>query len=86
MSNIILIAILAVGIVIICYAFSKEKKFLLKALASAMCGIGTLGAVNLFCSYTGVFIALNYFSALIAVVFSVPGVIMLLVLRMYFLL
>lgn len=73
------IAVLAVAV----YT-AKDKHPFLKALSSAVCGIGALCAVNFLSANTGVAIALNYITTPVAVVLSVPGVILLLMLRLVF--
>lgn len=62
-------------------AARRSEKPFLRALGSAVCGIASLGAVNLMAGYTGVAIALNYATAFVAVVLGAPGVITLLLLR-----
>ncbi|MEG2053747.1 MAG: pro-sigmaK processing inhibitor BofA family protein [Oscillospiraceae bacterium] len=81
----VMVTVLAVGILVVCTAYTKEKHMFSKACAFSLCGIGTLGAINLFSAYTGISIALNYFTALISLVFSVPGVVALLFMRVLFL-
>jgi len=63
-------------------AAQKAKRPVRHALGSALCGIASLGAVNLLAGYTGVAIALNYATAFVAVVLGAPGVITLLLLRL----
>ncbi|MEG2923533.1 MAG: pro-sigmaK processing inhibitor BofA family protein [Oscillospiraceae bacterium] len=60
---------------------SRSKRPMLRGVASAMCGIAALGTVNLLAPFTDVGLLLNYASAFIAVVLSVPGVVMMLILR-----
>ncbi len=63
-------------------AARRAKRPVLRALGSAVCGIASLGAVNLLAGFTGVSIALNYVTSFVAVVLGAPGVIMLLLLRL----
>lgn len=79
-SIIIFIAVLSV--ISVCYYAYKSKKPILKGTASALSGAAALGAINLLATYTGIGIALNYASAFIAIVLGVPGVVMMLALRM----
>lgn len=72
-------AVLAVAVYI-----SKDKHPVLKAFSGAVCGIGALCAVNILSAYTCVSIALNYITVPVSVVLSVPGVILLLLLRLVF--
>lgn len=62
-------------------AAQKAKKPVRRALGSALCGVASLGAVNLMAGYTGVAIALNYATAFVAVVLGAPSVVTLLLLR-----
>lgn len=64
----------------------KMKHPLVAALTSAVCGAAALGAVNLLAGFTGITIALNYATAFAAVVLGVPGVVLLLILRLLLLL
>ncbi|MDO5601702.1 MAG: pro-sigmaK processing inhibitor BofA family protein [Oscillospiraceae bacterium] len=70
--------------VIAWYVTRNKKKALGRAAASALCGIGALAAVNLFSAYTGVSIALNFVTAFFSVVYSLPGVVLLLLSRILF--
>lgn len=70
--------------IIIWYLVQNKKKSLGRAAASALCGVGALAAVNLFSAYTGVAIALNFATAFFAVVYSLPGVVLLLLIRLLF--
>lgn len=78
----IIIFIAIISVVSVCYIAYKSKKPVIKGTASALSGAAALGAVNLLAAYTGVGIALNYASAFIAVVLGVPGVVMMLILRL----
>lgn len=60
----------------------RARRPLLRAVGSAACGVGALGAVNLLAGYTGVALALNYVTAFATVVLGAPGVLLLLVLRL----
>ena len=59
------------------------KHPLLNALKSAGCGAAALGAVNLLAGFTGVTIALNYATSFVAVVLGAPGVVLLLLARVW---
>ncbi len=83
--NLILITIIgALCILIICIALKKTKNPFKEAFLNALCGVASLGAVNLFALQTGVFIAVNYFTAFVVVVLGAPGTISLLILRAIF--
>lgn len=80
-------ALWAVGIVslvLVSAAASKQHRPVLKSLASAFCGMGALGAVNMLAPFTGVGVVLNYASAFMAVVLGAPGVIAMLLLNLIF--
>ena len=70
------------SILAVAYAASRTKRPLLRGLASSFCGAAALGAVNLLAPYTGVGLVVNFATAFVSVVLSVPGVIMLLILRL----
>ncbi|MDD3429602.1 MAG: pro-sigmaK processing inhibitor BofA family protein [Oscillospiraceae bacterium] len=74
------LALAGVGLVVA--AMAKTQHPIRKAMTSAVCGIGTLGAVNLLGGITGVTVALNFVTAFIAVAFSAPGVITLLFIQL----
>ncbi len=81
----LLFLILLVGctLLIIRVLVNGEKTFL-HTIFSAACGICGLAVVNLFSAATGVAIAVNYITCFISVVFSVPGVVLLLVAQFIF--
>ncbi len=83
--NMFLILIICiVCTIVVVSALKKTKKPFKEAFLNAVCGIASLGAVNLFAINTGVFIAINYFTAFVAVVLGAPGTICLLFLRVIF--
>ena len=77
----ILLVLGVLAAVFVAWAAAKSKKPIRTAMYSGVLGAASLGAVNIAASYTGVAIALNYGTALIAVVLGVPGVITMLLLR-----
>lgn len=74
----------AVILVLVGLAAGRNKKPLRKAGVSALAGMGALGAVNMLAPFTGVGLALNWFTSFMAVVLGAPGVITLLVLNLVF--
>lgn len=70
-------ALLAVG-----FAAAHHRRPAGAALSSAVAGIAALGAVNMLAPFTGVGLALNWFTSFAAVVLGVPGVICLLAMRL----
>ncbi len=73
-----------VSLICVCVQLKKTDKPLKNALVSAFFGAASLGAVNLMSLYTGVSIAVNYFTSFAAVVLGAPGIICLLLLRLLF--
>ena len=66
---------LAFGAVIVLIALIKSGHFIRYLLLSVTSGIGSLFAVNLLSSLTGVSIALNYITLGVSSVFGISGVI-----------
>ena len=80
----ILAAILLISGIIVIYTFTKEKRPVLTAARSAVCGVSALMLVNITSAVTGCYIAVNYFTVYMAVVLSLPGVEGLLLLNLVF--
>lgn len=72
-----------VSVVAVAAALSKTAHPFFNALKSACCGAAALGAVNLMAGFTGVTIALNYATSFVAVVLGAPGVVLLLLVRVW---
>ena len=72
-------ALLAVG-----FAAARHRRPAGAALSSAVAGVAALGAVNMLAPFTGVGLALNWFTSFAAVVLGAPGVICLLAMRLMF--
>ena len=68
--------LLAVGL-----AAARHRRPVASGLAGAVAGVAALGAVNVLAPFTGVGLALNWFTSFMAVVLGVPGVIWLLFMR-----
>ena len=71
--------LLAVGL-----AAARHRRPAGAALSSAVAGVAALGAVNMLAPFTGVGLALNWFTSFAAVVLGEPGVICLLAMRLIF--
>lgn len=84
MNNIIMLILAVVSMVAVVYAFTKAKHPFLTAGKSAFCGIASLLIINLTSAATGCYIAVNYFTAFVATVLSLPGVIALLFFNVMF--
>ncbi len=54
-------------------------------LANAVLGVAALGLIDLAAEYTGVSLALNWFTAFVSVVLGAPGVVALLALNLWIL-
>ena len=71
--------LLAVGL-----AAARHRRPAGAAPSSAVAGVAALGAVNMLAPFTGVGLALNWFTSFAAVVLGAPGVICLLAMRLMF--
>ena len=71
--------LLAVGL-----AAARHRRPAASGLAGAVAGVAALGAVNVLAPFTGVGLALNWFTSFAAVVLGAPGVICLLAMRLMF--
>lgn len=80
-SFIILFVVYSVTLLIMCYKSGKTIKTL---LLSALSGIGTMTVVNLLSYFTGVTIAVNLYTVLTSLFLGIPGVLGLLVIRIFF--
>ena len=68
----------------IIHKISKNKRPIKRALLSMCCGVGTLLAVNLSGSFTGVYLPVSLMSILISVIGGIPGVTSMLALNLFF--
>lgn len=66
------------------HALSKSKRPFKRALLSMCIGLATLLAVHFTASFTGVDLPLSLLSILTSVIGGVPGVTLMLVLRLFF--
>ncbi|MBR2027623.1 MAG: pro-sigmaK processing inhibitor BofA family protein [Oscillospiraceae bacterium] len=80
----ILMTALCILSLAVVYMFTKSRKPLLTAAKSAVCGIAALMLVNITSASTGCYIAVNHFTAFVATVLSLPGVIGLVLLNLVF--
>ncbi len=62
-------------------AASRSRRWLSQAAGSSVCGVACLGVLALLAPYSGIVLALNWFTAFVAVVLGAPGVVTLLLLR-----
>lgn len=84
MQSIVLIIAALIVLAAVSYGFSKSEKPVLFALKSAVTGISALLFVNITSNFTGCYIAVNYYTAFMATVLSLPGVISLLIVNIIF--
>ncbi len=88
--NKVKVLLIILGIVFLIYlavlfaSFYRQGKFLKVFGISALSGLVTMLAVNLFSGITGVKIPLNWWTVGTGSFFGVPGVIALLVIKMFF--
>ena len=78
------IIILVTYIILLLYFSYKNGKMLKTLLLSALSGIFTFAAVNILSHFTGVGIPVNGWTTSVSSVFGIPGVLGLLVLRLFF--
>lgn len=71
----------AAVLLVVGLAAARHRRPAGAALSSAVAGVAALGAVNMLAPFTGVGLALNWFTSFMAVVLGVPGVIWLLFMR-----
>lgn len=62
-------------------AAAKTPHAVRRVLGNSVCGIATLGAAALLAPFTGLALAVNWFTAFAAVVLGAPGVVTMLLLR-----
>lgn len=84
MSSKIMLVVMLLGGLAIIYTFTKAKHPVATAFKSAMCGVAALLSVNLVSGVTGCYIAVNPFTAFVATVISLPGIIGILILNILF--
>ena len=84
LSGILLIAALVLGAVLILKILSKPIRLIFKLLINAAFGFVLLFLVNFFGDPVGVYIGVNFISALIAGCLGVPSVILLVLLKFLF--
>ena len=74
----------AAVLLVVGLAAARHRRPAGAALSSAVAGVAALGAVNMLAPFTGVGLALNWFTSFAAVGLGVPGVICLLAMRLIF--
>ncbi len=74
----------AAALVLVGYAASKHPHPLKTGFASILSGVAALGAVNVLTPFTGVGLSLNGFTWFVSTLLGIPGVTLLLCLRLLF--
>ncbi len=72
----------AVCLIVVLRCVARQRHPILALLAGAVCGLGTLAVLALLEPVSGIALPLNRFTAFIAAVLGVPGVILLLLLQL----
>ncbi len=78
------IIILVIYLILLCYFAYKNGKIIKTLLLSALSGISVFAVVNLLSHFTGVGIPINGWTASASAIFGIPGVLGLLILRLFF--
>ena len=84
LSGILLIAALVVGAVLILKILTNPIRWIFKLLINAAFGFVLLFLVNFFGDPVGIYISVNFISAVVAGFLGVPGVILLVLLQFLF--
>lgn len=82
LSKILLVGFLVVSSFFVIRMLAKGPFTYLRAVLSAVYGICALGVINILSVLTGVSITINYVTCLVAVLLSVPGALMLIILKL----
>ena len=83
MSTILVYILAVLGVCLIAKIFSAPIKLVIKLLANAIIGGIALIIINWIGAFFGFHIDLNFFSALITGALGIPGIIILLILKMF---
>ena len=83
MSTILVYILAVLGVCLIAKIFSAPIKLVIKLLANAIIGGIALIIINWMGAFFGFHIDLNFFSALITGALGIPGIIILLILKMF---
>lgn len=83
MSTILVYILAVLGVCLIAKIFSAPIKLVIKLLANALIGGIALIIINWIGAFFGFHIDLNFFSALITGALGIPGIIILLILKMF---
>ena len=71
-------------LLILLRVFAKPLAFVLRLLVNTVLGFLALGGLHLLAPYTGIYIPLNFLTALVIGILGVPGLLLLLVFQWIF--
>lgn len=83
-SSILILAAVAVGVILLLKILSAPIRLAFKLLINAGVGFLILFVVNFFGDFVGFTLGVNFLNALVAGVLGVPGVILLIVIKLFF--
>ena len=84
LQQMLIYAAVLVLMIIAVKLFSAQIKFLIRLLINSLIGVAFLLIFNFLGAYTGVIIGVNIFTALITGLLGIPGFVMLLILKLFF--
>ncbi|MBS1418690.1 MAG: transcriptional regulator [Clostridia bacterium] len=84
MSSILILAAVVVGVILLLKILSAPIRLAFKLLINAGVGFLILFVVNFFGDFVGFTLGVNFLNALVAGILGVPGVILLIVIKLFF--
>jgi len=83
-SSLLILAAVAVGVILLLKILSAPIRLAFKLLINAGVGFLILFVVNFFGEFVGFTLGVNFLNALVAGVLGVPGVILLILIKLFF--
>ncbi|MBS5433843.1 MAG: pro-sigmaK processing inhibitor BofA family protein [Firmicutes bacterium] len=83
-SSILILAAVVVGVILLLKILSAPIRLAFKLLINAGVGFLILFVVNFFGDFVGFTLGVNFLNALVAGILGVPGVILLIVIKLFF--
>jgi len=83
-SSILILAAVVVGVILLLKILSAPIRLAFKMLINAGVGFLILFVVNFFGDFVGFTLGVNFLNALVAGILGVPGVILLIVIKLFF--
>lgn len=83
-SSILILAAVVVGVILLLKILSAPIRLAFKLLINAGVGFLILFVVNFFGDFVGFTLGMNFLNALVAGILGVPGVILLIVIKLFF--